>query len=220
MFRIKICGVTCAEDARMVAESGADAIGLNFFPESKRYVSPEAALSVCRSLPVALERVGVFVNADAETIRSLATANQLDWIQLHGDEPAELLVQLQDYPVIKAFRIGPDGIDPVHDYLKQCETLNCRPAAVLLDAYHPSEFGGTGRRIDWEMLAEKTPLESGLPWILAGGLTAENTADAIATTRPDAVDTASGVETSPGQKSEPRTKSFVEAARAGFSASG
>ena len=220
MFRIKICGVTCAEDARMVAESGADAIGLNFFPESKRYVSPEAALSVCRSIPEVLERVGVFVNADAETIRSLATANQLDWIQLHGDEPPELLLQLQDYPVIKAFRIGSDGISPVLDYLRQCETLKCRPAAVLLDAYHPSEFGGTGRRIDWEMLAKHTPLKGGPAWILAGGLTAENAADAIAITRPDAVDTASGVETSPGQKSESQTRSFVKAARAGFSASG
>ena len=218
MFRIKICGVTCAKDARMVAESGADAIGLNFFPESKRYVSEEAAVSVCRSIPDVLERVGVFVNADAEAIRTLAAANQLDWIQLHGDEPAELLLQLQDYPVIKAFRIDADGIAPVLDYIRQCEALNCRPAAVLLDAYHPSEFGGTGLRIDWEMLARKTPLESGVPWILAGGLTAENAADAIALTQPDAVDTASGVETSPGRKGESQTRSFVQAALAGFSA--
>ena len=109
-WRVKICGVTCAEDALAVVAAGADAIGLNFFPQSRRYVEPGLAASMVADLPAGLWKVGVFVNATAAQIHGICQFLALDLVQLHGDEPPELLAELGNRPVVRAFRCGPAGL--------------------------------------------------------------------------------------------------------------
>ena len=131
MFRVKICGITSAEDAQMAAAVGADAIGLNFFERSERYVNPECAIDMLQGVPRSVLRVGVFVNAASAEICEVAKRVELDFIQLHGDEPPEFLAELSEMRVIRAFRCR-EGLQPVRDYLDRCPR---RPEAVLLDAF-------------------------------------------------------------------------------------
>lgn len=217
MFQIKICGITRPEDARQAAAAGADAIGLNFYPRSKRYVSPELAREIAAELPAEVARVGVFVNATAEEIFDVADAVPLDWIQLHGDEPPGFLPQLAGRRVIRALRCGSEGITPLAEYLEYCESLEAPPAAVLVDALtSDGEYGGTGVQAPWDLLAGSRTWLLGKPLILAGGLVPENVAEAIVHVRPLAVDTASGVESSPGIKDAARMREFVATARKAF----
>jgi phosphoribosylanthranilate isomerase len=216
MFRVKICGVTSVADALAVANSGADAIGLNFFSGSKRYCPPEMARQIVASLPPHVRKVGVFVNASARQICSTASDLKLDLLQLHGDEPVEFLRELGPLPIAKAFRIGGDDAG-IGEYLEQCRRGRCLPRMVFVDAFSPREYGGTGATIDWAALATRRRQFAGLPFVLAGGLTPENVAQAIAAVRPWAVDTASGVEESPGRKSAEKVAAFVRAALEAFS---
>lgn len=220
LFQIKICGVTRPADADVVANSGADAIGLNFFAGSKRYVAPATAREITARLPASVTKVGVFVNAEIDSIQTIANDLSLDWIQLHGDETPEILAQIHGLPIIKAFRLTESGLNPALEFLQECRTLGCLPAAVLLDAYHPTEFGGTGLTMDWHRLSEQTALMGGMQWVLAGGLTPSNVATAIDQAQPSAVDTASGVETCVGRKDAALASSFVERARLAFQQSG
>lgn len=213
LFRIKICGVTRPEDAAMIAEAGADAIGLNFYPNSPRFVSDERATEIIAALPPGVAKVGVFVNADADTIRQKAESLGLDWVQLHGDEPPEFIAELPGLAVIRAVRLQ-DGVSVVLPTAKG--KLVRPPNAVLIDAYSSSAYGGTGETIAWDHIPEARRHLAGLPVILAGGLTAENVAEAIRMARPDAVDVASGVESSPGVKHLAKVSEFVAAARAGL----
>jgi phosphoribosylanthranilate isomerase len=210
-FRVKICGITRPEDASMAAGAGADAIGLNFYPGSPRCVTLEQAQAIAAAMPAGVARVGVFVNADLAEMRRIADSVPLDYVQLHGDEPPQAIAAL-DVPVIRAFRCGSAGLMPVGLYLEACRQAGRLPAAVLIDAYAPGAFGGTGQTLDWPALAAGREHLAGLPLILAGGLTAENVAAAIAAARPDGVDTASGVESSPGVKDAARVRAFVAAA--------
>lgn len=219
MFRIKVCGVTTIEDARLVARSGADAIGLNFYPPSPRCLAPERASLVANQIPASVSKVGVFVNADEEEICDLFDRLSLDFVQLHGDEPPEYVVRLENRPVIRAFRIGSEGLAPVYEYLDRCHEWGCTPAAVLLDAYDPNVQGGTGKVVDWQTVAQYAAADmspenhaSRPPLILAGGLDSDNVAEAIRAVRPDAVDVASGVESSPGVKHTARLAAFIHAA--------
>ena len=149
-----------------------------------------------------------------EHILRIVSAVGLDAVQLHGDEPPEMLDQLRCVPVVRAFRLsGETDMPAVARYLDRCRQLGCLPGAVLLDALRPGQFGGTGQTVDWQSLAGSTSLLSGIPLVLAGGLTADNVAQAVQTLRPDAVDTASGVETRPGEKDETLVRRFVAAAR-------
>lgn len=215
LFRIKICGITRLADARLAALAGADAIGLNFFPESQRYVEPSEARSLLVGLPPRVAKVGVFVNADVGDIQSIADDLQLEWIQLHGDEPPEMLAELCDRRIIRAFRLGDEGLEPVLAYLKACQAARM-PDAVLLDAYHEDEYGGTGTSWDWRPLDEIR--SCGVQgWVLAGGLTPFNVEDAVLAARPDAVDVASGVESKPGCKDALLIRAFVSAAAKAFS---
>jgi len=238
IFRVKICGITSVDDARAVAAAGADAVGLNFYAKSPRHVSVEKAREIVAALPREMVKVGLFVNAPAEEVCQTFDALGLDLIQLHGDEPPVYLTHLGDRPVMRAFRFGPGGLqspkflDPdqpvrrtprvpdalesMGSYLGHCGRLGCTPRLVLADSYVEGTYGGSGRVADWERL-KGYPFGSPCPpLVLAGGLTPENVGEAIRTVRPAAVDTASGVESSPGRKDPAAVAAFVRAARHAF----
>jgi phosphoribosylanthranilate isomerase len=219
MFQIKICGITSPEDARAAADAGADALGLNFYPGSPRYVTPDQAQRIVAELPAGIARVGVFVNASEAEIRAIAAHVGLDLLQLHGEESMELLQSLQPWPVVRAFRCQGEADRRVLEYLDQARSRNCLPDAVLLDAYDPAARGGTGRVLNWIGVARLRPQLGRLPLVLAGGLTPENIERAIRQAGPAAVDTASGVERAPGRKDAQRMRDFVRAARAALDAS-
>lgn len=222
MFRVKICGITNVNDAMAVARTGADAVGLNFFPKSPRYVDPERAQAIIEALPPRVVKVGLFVNADPEVVCRMFDQLGLDLIQLHGDEPPELLTQLGERPVMRAFRLGEGGLRPVGEYLDRCRQLKCVPRLVLIDAMVRGVYGGSGQVADWGVARryaatafseEHAPPP---PLVLAGGLTPDNVAEAIRTVRPLAVDTASGVESAPGRKDPATVEAFVRAAKTAF----
>jgi phosphoribosylanthranilate isomerase len=217
IFQIKICGITSIEDALVVARAGADSVGLNFWPQSRRFVSAETAREIVATLPGNVTKVGVFVNATAVDIAAIADAVGLDWIQLHGDEPPELLAKLPPrLPILRAFRCGAKGLAPLTQYLNASKVNGRAPDAVLVDADAAGDFGGTGRLADWARIAQDRSLLGGLPLILAGGLAPRNVAAAIAAVRPDWVDVASGVEVRPGVKDAVLVEQFIAAARAAF----
>ncbi len=216
MFTIKICGVTIVADALAAARAGADAIGLNFFPGSKRFVAPARAREIVETLPPGVVKVGVFVNADEHDIRGTCESLALDAVQLHGDEPPELLGRLADLPLVRAFRLDSRGLAPVDSYLAACAALRAAPRMILLDAHVPGQYGGTGATLDWSALSDAKGAADRPPIVLAGGLTPGNVATAIRAARPAAVDTAGGVEYAPGKKDHTSLAAFVTAARAAF----
>ncbi len=216
MFQIKICGVTTSHDARQAAEAGADAIGLNFFAPSPRYVTVQRAREIAAALPPEVTKVGVFVNSEAGDVVETADAVGLDMIQLHGDEPPSFLLHLTPRAVVRAFRCRADGLTPVTAYLDDCRAAGRLPDAVLLDAYAPEKYGGTGKCLDWAAVGQAGGQVGGRPIVLAGGLIPENVGDAIAVAHPNAVDTAGGVEASPGVKDMAKMKLFVSAAKSAF----
>jgi phosphoribosylanthranilate isomerase len=188
-----------------------DAIGLNFYPQSPRYVEPAVAEQVLRGLPPFVEAVGLFVNTPLRQIaQTLRPLGRIQTVQCYG-EPRELA---DPYPLrlIAAFNLRDrDGLLAIRRYLDLCRGLGHAPAAVLVDAAVPGQFGGTGHTAPWELLADFSP---GVPLILAGGLTPENVAEAIRAVRPYAVDVASGVESNPGRKDAEKMRRFLDAARA------
>lgn len=216
MFRIKICGVTRVEDALMAVEAGAEALGVNFYPQSPRCVSAQTAQAIVRSLPPEVAKVGVFVNAPASQIATLVEQLGLDLIQLHGDEPPEFLPQWAGTPIIKALRLGPERLAGVVAYLARCRELGSVPAMCLIDSYLKGRYGGTGQVADWAALREYGGERWHPPLVLAGGLNPQNVAEAIRLVRPYAVDTSSGVERSPGLKDPLLVRQFVAAARHAF----
>ena len=216
MFRVKICGITSVEDARAVAAAGADAVGLNFYAKSPRYVTPEKAREIIDALPDELVKVGLFVNAPAEEVCETFDQLGFDLIQLHGDEPPEFLARLSGRPVMRAFRLGEAGLGPVRGYLADCRQLECVPRLVLVDACVEGSYGGTGEVADWRTLRGYPRDSICPPLVLAGGLTPDNVAQAIRTVRPAAVDTASGVEARPGRKDPAAVEAFLRAARRAF----
>lgn len=204
MIRVKICGVTNAADARAVAESGADAIGFNFWPKSKRWVEPGVAAELARDLPAFVSRVGVFVDEERGRIEEIAAQVGLDVIQLHGGETPALATSLSRR-VVRGIRARSEAdLAGVEAY---------RASAVLIDAYVPDAPGGTGLRADWELARAAARR---YPVILAGGLDPSNVAAAVRAVEPYAVDVASGVERAPGVKDPEKIRAFVERARAAF----
>jgi phosphoribosylanthranilate isomerase len=209
VFQVKICGVANLADALCCAEAGADAIGLNFYPPSPRCVPVDVARQIASRLPSTVIRVGVFVNAAPEDVLRTCDRVGLDVVQLHGDETPQMIRQLAGRQVIKAFRCESHDFQPVTEFLRRCADLDCRPCGVLIDAYRPSSYGGTGQIADWSLVRELSDLLSETPVILAGGLRPENVAAAIEASRPAAVDTASGVESAPGRKDGERVRTFI-----------
>lgn len=205
MTRVKICGITNLEDAMLAAEFRADALGFNFYERSPRYIGPNEAKLIAMELPEQIMKVGVFVNASIETIVDVSHTVGLDLLQLHGDETGEQVDRIKkktQKDVIKAFRIS-DGFssNAISDFDVD---------AILLDAYSPDEYGGTGKTLDWELARS---LSVGRLVYLAGGLDAKNVADAIKVVRPFAVDVASGVESHPGKKDPKKLEAFITNAK-------
>ena len=220
MFHIKICGITRPEDAAAAVKAGAGAVGLNFYAKSPRLIDLAKGRAVLAAAGSEVARVGVFVNTPAEEIASTADALELSHIQLHGDEPPETLAQLAGRDIIRAWRMDGRGIAPLAEYLEKCDELGALPTAVLIDAHQPGEYGGTGTQADWELLVDQRSQLGGLPLILAGGLNCENIEEAIASVKPSAVDTASGVEASPGIKDPETLAQFIALAPPGIHRSG
>ena len=216
MFHIKICGITNLDDAQAAAHAGADALGLNFYPRSKRHISAELARDIIAAIPAGIVKVGLFVNSSAGDVCRLFDELGLDLIQLHGDEPPDFLPQLGHRPVMRAFRVGLDGLRPVIEYLHRCTELNVSPVLTLLDSAVQGAYGGTGQTLDWNLAQQYVAQPNLPPLVLAGGLTPGNVAEAIRTVRPAAVDVASGVESRPGRKDPAMVEAFVQAARAVF----
>jgi phosphoribosylanthranilate isomerase len=216
MFRVKICGITNIDDALAAADAGADAIGLNFYAGSPRYCPIDDAGQIARAAPGHVCKVGVFVDATVDEIRAATRQIGLDLVQLHGDQPPEMLQELRPLPVMKVFRLT-NNLEPIGEYLEQCHRLVCVPRMVLVDAHRSGQYGGTGETLDWQALAADRPVFSGLPLVLAGGLNPTNVNEAIAVVRPWAVDTASGVEQRPGKKSNELVQRFVAEAHRAFS---
>lgn len=198
--RIKICGVTRAEDALAAVRLGADALGFNFWPGSKRHVDPAVARGIIARLPPFVTPVGVFVNQSEADLRAIAAESGIRIFQLHGDEPPELCARLP-LPVVKAI--------PVDQVKTLSKLLSYEVAAFLLDT--PSRgYGGSGEPFDWSLAEGVSEVA---PVILAGGLTPENVAAAVRAVRPYAVDVASGVESSPGVKDMAKMSRFISAVR-------
>ena len=202
MFRVKICGITNWYDARCAIEAGCDALGFNFYPRSPRYVSPGTAATIRARMPREIAAVGVFVNEAPADVAEAVRAVGLNYVQLHGEErPAAVRALAHAAPVIKAFRVGPRFRAA---QLRRYDAAT----AFLLDAHLRGARGGTGKSFDWSIACGAAQFG---PIVLAGGLTAENVASAIRAARPSAVDTASGVEKSPGQKDPAKLRAFLDA---------
>lgn len=225
MFRIKICGITNVEDALVAADAGADAIGLNFYEKSPRCVTAEQAADIVAiAHTLRLIPVGVFVNHPADTIHALMAKARFTVAQLHGDETPAQMREVCWPPrpeigglafVIRARRMGDEGVASIRRDLEECVKAEILPAAVLIDTMSPGRYGGTGETVSWVGLADH-PKWLKWPLILAGGLTTENVAEAIRIVKPHGVDVASGVESAPGKKDPAKVRDFVAAAKAAF----
>jgi phosphoribosylanthranilate isomerase len=203
---LKICGVTTREDAESLARMGVDALGVNFWPRSKRYLA-EADAGWLRGLAGEILRVGVFVNESPELPLRLVRDGLLDVVQLHGDETPELAAAYRDagVPFIKAIGVKTrDDLARVTDY---------GAAAILLDAHAPGIYGGTGETFDWEVASDFRRDHPALPVILAGGIVPGNAALAAMSVVPAALDIASGAESSPGVKDLAKVTAFLTALR-------
>ena len=226
-FQIKICGVKRISDARSVAQSGADAIGFNFYPPSDRCIDLETASELSRyiddanqQLETAIKKVGVFVNMSAEKIVSAVRQCRLDGIQLHGEEPISLIAELktrlvdvvQPCFIARAIRTNPKSSlsDAEQTRLDIDNWTDAGADLLLLDAAVPGEFGGTGHVLDWNSVAN---LKLEVPLTLAGGLNPANVAEAISVSQVKSVDVASGVESAPGIKDHDKIMRFVAAAK-------
>ena len=201
MTRIKICGITEFEDARDAVLLGADAIGLNFYPSSPRYIEPSRAAKIIERLPPFVTVVGVFVNhPDPQNLEDFAGSLGLHAVQLHGNETPDYCSMIQRAKVIKALRV---------DSNFRVETLRSYGSRTfLLDACSPDQFGGTGKSFNWELVFGANAFGS---IVIAGGLNPENVAQAVGMLHPFAVDVASGVESRPGKKDYEKMRRFIEA---------
>ena len=210
---MKICGIARPEWAVAAAEAGADAVGL-VFAESPRRVTAREAREIIRALPPWVALVGVFVDEQPRGILRLAGETGITVAQLHGDEPPEVLAELGRLKIVKAFRVGgEEDLAAAREWKTKSERLG-RPAdGYLIDArVAGGPIGGSGRMADWG-LAARMIVEGFRPLVLAGGLTPENVAAAIAAVRPWGVDGSTGLETGPGLKSPEKIRAFVDAVR-------
>lgn len=241
LFRVKVCGVTSPEDACIAGEAGADAVGLNFVPGSPRCIDAARAAAITAALPRSVLKVGVFAGMPADDMVEIADAAGLDAIQLHGHlvpaccgsppwpwDPPAACAAVAPRPVIRAARLrmeGPAGaaLDEARGWIHAAAAAGRPPGMLLVDAGAPrgapaGALGGTGRVVDWRRLVDAGPIS--LPLALAGGLTPDNVADAIGATGAVAVDTASGVESSPGRKDRGLVEAFVRRALEALASTG
>jgi len=198
---VKICGITSMQDAEAAVEAGAAALGFVFWPKSPRFIDPHRARAIVSSLPAFVVPVGVFVNQPSAHVKGVAALVRLGAVQLHGDEDV-LYVAGMDCPVIKAVSIElrEDEADRIDIWPQR--------TMLLLDVHDPVNRGGTGRTIDWSAAA---PVAAKRRTLLAGGLTPDNVAEAVALVQPFGIDVSSGVERSPGVKDHARIRALFEA---------
>ena len=208
--KVKICGLTNLADAQVALDAGADFLGFILYAKSPRYIAPAqvAELLAQLALPPHVKSVGVFVNTPSEEVSAILDATGLNFAQLHGDEPESALAALKGSGY-KAVR--PADASAAANALAYISYPKSPAPQLLLDAYHPNVYGGTGQQADWGLAA--TIVQSTPRLLLAGGLTAENVADAIATVAPWGVDVASGVESTPGRKDHDLVRAFLANAK-------
>lgn len=200
--RVKICGITRPDDARQAVAAGADALGVVFYASSPRAVDVVQAQRVAQAAGPFVTLVGLFVNAEAAAVREVLTQVPIQLLQFHGDEDARYC-EAFDRPYIKAIRMRP-GLDVLASMAE-----HPRAQGFLLDAYRPGVPGGTGESFDWQ----RVPQTSERTIILAGGLTPENVARAVESTRPYGVDVSGGVEAAPGRKDRHKMNVFIHNAK-------
>ena len=202
--RIKICGITCAEDAHAAVNVGADALGLVFYEQSKRAVSIAQARGILAQLPPFVSAVALFVDPDPLWVRTVLSEVTVDLLQFHGEETPEFCAAFTR-PFLKALRVRPES-----DLLQYASRYR-RARGLLLDTYRADQPGGTGECFDWSLIPSSLPL----PLVLSGGLRPENVAQAVRQVSPWAVDVSSGVEASPGRKDAARLRAFIQGVRDG-----
>ncbi len=201
-MRVKICGLTRPQDVDACVAAGVDALGLVFFADSPRALSAAQALPLLARVPAFVQTVGLFVNPAPAAVEQVLRAVPLDLLQFHGEEPAALCASF-GRPWIKAVRVRP-GLD----LLQYCDQY-AGARGVLLDAFHPGVWGGSGTSFDWSLI----PGGLSLPLILSGGLNEHSVGEAILRVRPHAVDVSSGVEISKGIKDASRIQAFMNGVR-------
>ncbi len=204
---LKVCGVTTLADARTLCEMGVPALGVNYWPNSKRYVEQQKASEFLQEVGGQILRVGVFVNAEPQLPLSLVERGDLDLVQFHGDETEAYckIFQQEGVPYIRAFGVKN------RESLKHFKDGGA--AAALLDTHAPGLYGGTGDCFDWDLAKAFQSDHSTLPILLAGGITAENAAEATKVVRPAALDVATGAESRPGVKDFSKVARLLEAIR-------
>jgi len=196
--KVKICGITSVKDALVVSDSGADAIGLVFYPKSCRYLSIQRAVEICAALPPFISVVGLFLDASQQDVAAVLEQVPLDLLQFHGSESPAYCASFSR-PYIKA--VGMIGLDNFNHYADQYPDAK----AFLLDGHAPGAAGGTGNSFDWQDI----PSDYAKPIILAGGLNPDNIALAVQSTAVYAIDLSSGVESSAGIKSEEKITALI-----------
>ncbi|MEH2049189.1 phosphoribosylanthranilate isomerase [Nostoc sp.] len=194
-MRVKICGITQPQQSIAIASLGATALGFICVPTSPRYVTTSQIRAAVAELPPNIDTIGVFANASISEIIQIVADSGLTGVQLHGDESANFCDQvrqaLPNVEIIKALRIRSfEHLETATNYTEYVD-------ALLLDAYHPQQLGGTGKTLDWTMLEQFSP---SCPWFLAGGLTTDNIVEALNQVNPSGIDLSSGVERTPGDK--------------------
>ncbi len=206
--KIKICGITNLADAQLAVKSGVWALGFVFYRQSPRFVLPEKVFEIVKSIPENVLKVGVFVNQSVEEIKTIIETSGINVIQLHGEESPEFCRKVSEeinLPIIKAFRVS-GNFDTA-----EITAYKGKIFAALLDAYSPTEFGGTGKSFNHEIVKEAS--EKGIPIIVAGGITPDNILEIYKRTKPFALDVSSGVETSKGIKDKIKLEKLFKAVR-------
>ncbi|MHB1000641.1 MAG: phosphoribosylanthranilate isomerase [Armatimonadota bacterium] len=209
MVRVKICGITNTEDALAAAEAGVDFLGF-IFAESPRKVDAETAASIIKELPPYITTVGVFAGLDAEAIVEIIKKTGLDCAQVYDHAACNMAPVAKEVGcrrVIRVFNIkNDDDIEKM-----KADAVKCDCGGFLMDAYVDGQAGGTGRTFDWDLAARA--MSCGKSIILAGGLTPDNVAEAVARVNPRVVDVSSGVEASPGKKDHDKIREFIRNAK-------
>lgn len=196
--KVKICGITNLDDALAAVDMGADILGFNFYPESKRYIETDEFLEIATKLPTFVDTAGIFVNADIVEIRRLVNIGYINWVQVHGDESVEYCEQLKGINArsIKAIR--------VKSAMDVMRAMSYSTDAVLFDAYNPKAYGGTGERFNWDMLSNVNRRV-----FLAGGINQDNALEAVEKGT-YGIDICSGIESEPGKKDHKKMKELFD----------
>jgi phosphoribosylanthranilate isomerase len=198
IVKVKICGLTNYQDAAAAMDMGADILGFNFYPESPRFITPEKAMEIITKLPAFVDIAGVFVNAPFDKIKETIERCQLDWVQLHGDESPQFCQSFLsvDVKTMKALRVRDQtDIERANSFFTD---------AILLDAFHPEKYGGTGLTFDWNIIGH-----IGKRVFLAGGINPDNAAAAIEL-GVYGIDVCSGIESQPGRKDHKKMKKLFD----------